>query len=161
MNMHTGGDGPVMFIDGVLGGLVGPVQAYFGTVEEQGRKTLHLHLLGWLYGVPNPKQLADKVAHDRQWRQRLFAYLDTVVTQGFSDFSCLERPATTRPLPNEQLPVERHPDPADRNVPPSQPIPCSCGEPHQIHLSSLLPPDPDAEDFKQQVLNTDTCLKFL
>ena len=32
-------------------GILGHVSAYFGTVESQGRGTLHLHLLLWLDGV--------------------------------------------------------------------------------------------------------------
>jgi hypothetical protein len=32
-------------------------QAFFGTVECQGRGSLHLHLLAWLAGLPSPKEL--------------------------------------------------------------------------------------------------------
>ena len=32
----------------IIGGVLGPVKAYFGTVESQGRGSLHLHLLIWL-----------------------------------------------------------------------------------------------------------------
>ena len=40
-----------MFIKHVLG--VGNTSAYYGTVEQQGCLTLHLHLLLWILRVPN------------------------------------------------------------------------------------------------------------
>jgi len=44
------------FISDVLGvgsarrGLYGETNAYYGTVEQQGRLTLHLHMLLWIKG---------------------------------------------------------------------------------------------------------------
>ena len=38
-------------------GVFGRVAAYFGTVESQGRGTLHLHLLIWLKDVPSPEEI--------------------------------------------------------------------------------------------------------
>lgn len=38
-------------------GVFGCVTAYFGTVESQGRGTLHLHLLVWLKDVPSPEEI--------------------------------------------------------------------------------------------------------
>jgi len=35
-------------------GVFGTVQAYIGTVEAQGRGTLHLHILLWLTNAPPP-----------------------------------------------------------------------------------------------------------
>ena len=40
-------------------GILGQVSAYFGTVESQGRGTLHLHLLAWLEDAPNADQMAE------------------------------------------------------------------------------------------------------
>lgn len=40
-------------------GILGRVSAYFGTVESQGRGTLHLHLLVWLQDAPNADQMAE------------------------------------------------------------------------------------------------------
>jgi hypothetical protein len=37
----------------------GEVQAYFGTVECQGRGTLHLHMLIWLKGSPPDEEMAN------------------------------------------------------------------------------------------------------
>ena len=48
------------FIKHVLGvgmnhpGYFGGTEAYYGTVEQQGRLTLHLHLLLWIKGALSP-----------------------------------------------------------------------------------------------------------
>ena len=34
-------------------GILGTIQGYIGTVEAQGRGSLHLHMLLWLKGAPN------------------------------------------------------------------------------------------------------------
>lgn len=45
-----GCDGPFDFCDGAIGKMT----AYFGTVEDQGRDSLHVHFLVWLRGLtPN------------------------------------------------------------------------------------------------------------
>lgn len=52
-----------MFIKHVLGidedhpGLYGNTSAYYGTVEQQGRLTLHLHLLLWIAGSLAPQDI--------------------------------------------------------------------------------------------------------
>ena len=38
----------VLGVDGKHTGLYGDTSAYYGTVEQQGRLTLHLHLLLWI-----------------------------------------------------------------------------------------------------------------
>ncbi|TFY54236.1 hypothetical protein EVJ58_g8978 [Rhodofomes roseus] len=56
-------------------GVFGHLAAYFGTVECQGRGTLHLHLLLWLRNSPSPTEM-------REWlqlpafRERVKAYIN-------------------------------------------------------------------------------------
>jgi hypothetical protein len=50
------------------------VSAYFGTVESQGRGTLHLHLLIWLYNTPNADELMDLLKSE-PFRARIVAYI--------------------------------------------------------------------------------------
>jgi len=56
-----------MFIKHVLGvdqdhtGLYGDTSAYYGTVEQQGRLTLHLHLLLWIAGSLSPQEIRDRI----------------------------------------------------------------------------------------------------
>ena len=37
------------------------LKAFYGTVEAQGRGSLHLHLLIWLNGLPDPDQLMERI----------------------------------------------------------------------------------------------------
>ncbi|KAJ3557014.1 hypothetical protein NM688_g1702 [Phlebia brevispora] len=41
-------------------GLFGRTSAYYGTVEQQGRTTLHLHLLLWIAGAYSPQEIRDR-----------------------------------------------------------------------------------------------------
>ena len=43
------------------GGVVGEIEAYYGTVEESGRGALHLHMLLWLVGNVNPRGLRESI----------------------------------------------------------------------------------------------------
>ena len=72
------------FIKDVLGveashrGLYGDTAGYYGTVEQQGRLTLHLHMLLWIKGYLNPQELRDKIMNnDEAWQRRLFEYLES------------------------------------------------------------------------------------
>jgi hypothetical protein len=42
-------------------GVFGPVEGYIGTVEAQGRGTLHLHMIIWLQGAPTADDMKDKL----------------------------------------------------------------------------------------------------
>lgn len=56
-----------LFIQHVLGvgsdhlGLWGKTSGYYGTVEQQGRLTLHLHMLLWLEKSLTPQEIRDKI----------------------------------------------------------------------------------------------------
>ncbi len=39
------------------GGILGEIDAYYGTVEESGRGALHLHMLLWLANNKDPHEL--------------------------------------------------------------------------------------------------------
>lgn len=40
-------------------GILGNAEAYIGTIEAQGRGTLHLHMLLWLSGSPTTAQMQE------------------------------------------------------------------------------------------------------
>jgi hypothetical protein len=74
-----------MFIKHVLGvktnhpGLYGETSAYYGTVEQQGRLTLHLHLLLWLKNSLTPQEIRDKIMNtDSDFQKRIIEYLESV-----------------------------------------------------------------------------------
>ncbi|KAJ3558572.1 hypothetical protein NM688_g846 [Phlebia brevispora] len=50
----------VLRVDNDGDGLFGKTQAYYGTVEQQGRTTLHLHLLLWIKGSYSPQEIRDR-----------------------------------------------------------------------------------------------------
>lgn len=55
-------------------GVLGPVNAYVGAVEAQGRGTLHLHALLWLYHSPSVSQIREML-HDPMFRCRVTEWL--------------------------------------------------------------------------------------
>jgi hypothetical protein len=74
-----------LFIKHVLGvganhpGLYGDTSAYYGTVEQQGRLTLHLHLLLWICNSLSPQETRDRILDIKSdFRQRLIDYLEAV-----------------------------------------------------------------------------------
>jgi Helitron helicase-like domain at N-terminus len=69
----------------VLGGVLGPVKAYFGTVEAQGRGSLHLHLLIWLNHEFSPAQLKEKIQNEI-FRENLRNYLEDIVKEDLDLF---------------------------------------------------------------------------
>ena len=73
------------FIDVILGagdgvthdGVFGPVTSYYGTVEEQGRKTLHLHLLLWIKNSLSPQEIRDRILSDPLFRSDIIEWLES------------------------------------------------------------------------------------
>ena len=60
-------------------GLFGRCNAYFGTVEAQGRGTLHCHLLIWLEGHPNPQSMRDMMDASPGFRADLIQWLESLI----------------------------------------------------------------------------------
>ena len=72
-----------MFIKHVLGigvehsGLYGNTASYYGTVEQQGRLTLHLHMILWIKNALSPQEIRDKImSEDDEFQQNLIQYLE-------------------------------------------------------------------------------------
>ena len=72
------------FITDVLGvgskhhGLYGDTKAFYGTVEQQGRLTLHLHMLLWIKGCLNPQEMREKfLRSDSEWNQKIIDWLES------------------------------------------------------------------------------------
>ena len=68
----------------VLGGVLGPAQAYFDTVENQGRGSLHLHLI-YLSHEFTSAQLKEKI-QDEDFRQNLLRYLEDIIKEDLDRF---------------------------------------------------------------------------
>ena len=72
------------FLTDVLGaqddgrkGFYGPTSGYYGTVEQQGRLTLHMHMLLWIAGNLNPEEMRAKIlSESSEWRKSLLSWLE-------------------------------------------------------------------------------------
>jgi len=78
------------FISDILGvkakhrGLYGDTEAYYGTVEQQGRLTLHLHMLLWLTGNLRPQEIHERLLDpDLSFQKKMIACLESVHTGNF------------------------------------------------------------------------------
>ncbi|KAF7789846.1 hypothetical protein EIP86_000794 [Pleurotus ostreatoroseus] len=74
-----------LFITHVLGvgadhdGIYGQTAGYYGTVEQQGRLTLHMHLLLWLKRSLTPQEIRDRILDPSSTFQKRFVeYLESV-----------------------------------------------------------------------------------
>ena len=57
--------------------LWGNTKVYYGTVENQGRLTLHLHLLLWIENSPTPQEIRDCLTNgNSDFQQALVRYLE-------------------------------------------------------------------------------------
>lgn len=78
-----------LFVDCILRvgdsrpGLFGSTDAYYGTVEAQGRLTLHLHTLVWIKGSPPPQVIRDRLLAESDFETRLLHWLSECVTGDF------------------------------------------------------------------------------
>jgi len=78
------------FISEVLGvgsthrGLYGDTNAYYGTVEQQGRLTLHLHMLLWIKGGLRPEEIRKRLLDpNSDFRKKMINWLESVHTGDF------------------------------------------------------------------------------
>lgn len=81
------------FVKHVLGystklrdGLYGKTSGYYGTVEQQGRLTLHMHMLIWIQDSSSPQELRARIMnHDSDFQQRMVRYLESAHIGEFID----------------------------------------------------------------------------
>ena len=110
-----------MFIKHVLGvdqdhpGIYGNTSAYYGTVEQQGRLTLHLHLLLWISGCFTPQKITDKIMDpSSDFQQKMVEYLEALCVGEFltglkNEVS--EKIKMASEIPGYQDPVRTLPEP--------------------------------------------------
>ena len=91
-------------------GILGNVEAYIGTVEAQGRGTLHLHMLLWLSGSLTTSEMHKRLQED-EFRSKIQHYIATNI---HADISCAKG--------FDVLSVQKEPNPAfSRPIDPRQP----------------------------------------
>jgi len=58
--------------------------AYYGTVEQQGRLTLHLHLLLWISGSLTPQEIREKIMDvNSDFQKKMVEYLESLCVGQF------------------------------------------------------------------------------
>jgi len=83
-------------------GVLGRVNGYFGTVETQGRGSLHLHMLVWIHGSLSATEISERLDSPElhpMFQHELMKYLDSVVSE--------EHPVHPRP-PKTKCPADQH-----------------------------------------------------
>ena len=72
------------FITDILGlnakhrGIYGDVPAYYGTVEQQGHLTLHLHMVIWLMGNLTAQEMRKHILDpNSDWKKHLISWLES------------------------------------------------------------------------------------
>jgi Helitron helicase-like domain at N-terminus/PIF1-like helicase len=122
-----------MFIEHVLGvstettadhlGVYGKTAGYYGTVEQQGRLTLHLHMLLWICGTCSPEEARLQILDpDSKFRSKLIEYLE----------SCHAGDFISGPMENVASAVKTASEKADYKNPTEtlpEPPPPSCHNP--------------------------------
>ncbi|KAF9459555.1 hypothetical protein BDZ94DRAFT_1381145 [Collybia nuda] len=69
----------VLSIGGNHPGLYRNIAGYYGTVEQQGRLSLHLHMLLWLKGVLSPQEIRNKIMDPTSnFQRKIVEYLKSV-----------------------------------------------------------------------------------
>jgi hypothetical protein len=69
----------VLGVDTDHPGIYGDTSAYYGTVEQQGHLTLHLHLLLWIKGNLSPQEMRKHILDpNSQFQQDLVSYLESL-----------------------------------------------------------------------------------
>lgn len=60
-------------------GLFGNCTSYYGSVEANGRGTLHCHMLIWLGGHPSPQLLRSRMETSPEYKDRTFRWLESII----------------------------------------------------------------------------------
>ena len=115
-----------MFITHVLGfgkrqrGLYGDTTAFYGTVEQQGRLTLHLHMLIWIRGTLPPDEMRRRILDpSSDFRVQLVNYLEGTHAGDFLSASLKDVEADVR----ESSTSDNYKDPTEM-LPETPPPPC-------------------------------------
>ena len=60
-------------------GVYGDTAGYYGTVEQQGRLSLHLHMLVWIRNSLTPQEIRDRLLDPKStFQQKMIEYLEGV-----------------------------------------------------------------------------------
>src|SRR6202167_2752778 len=121
-----------MFIKHVLGvnqehlGLYGKTAAYYATVEQQGRLTLHLHMLLWILNSLSPQEIRDRIMDpNSDFQKKMVEYLESVHVGEFMTGTMDE----VKEQVDENMKAKEYKDPT-QTLPdaPPEPTDCNCNK---------------------------------
>lgn len=68
----------VLGVDSKEPGVFGKPSAYYGTVEQQGRLTLHIHMLLWIANSMSPQEIRNRVMNpESDFQRKMIEYLES------------------------------------------------------------------------------------
>jgi hypothetical protein len=119
-----------MFIKHVLGvdqehpGLCGNTAAYYAAVEQQGRLTLHLHMLLWILNSLSPQEIRDRIMDpNSDFQKKIVEYLESVHVGEFMTGTMDE----VKEQVHEKMKAADYQDPTQTlPVPPPEYTDCDC-----------------------------------
>jgi hypothetical protein len=121
-----------MFIKHVLGvnkehpGLYSKTAAYYAIVEQQGRLTLHLHMLLWILNSLSPQEIRDRIMDpNSDFQKRIVEYLESVHLGEFMTGTMDE----VKEQVHENMKAKEYKDPT-QTLPdaPPEPMDCDCNK---------------------------------
>ncbi|KAF5334184.1 hypothetical protein D9611_014514 [Ephemerocybe angulata] len=90
-------------------GIFGHCEAYYGTVETQGRGTLHCHMLIWLKDHLSPELLADALKTSTEYGNALKIWIDSIMCSGFVGSSSFQNSQPFNDVEDKRPPRDPHP----------------------------------------------------
>ncbi len=84
----------VLGVDSNEAGLFGKPSAYYGTVEQQGRLTLHIHMLVWIVNSLSPQEIRNRIMDPTSdFQKRMIEYLESAHMGEYvdSDFDTVKK----------------------------------------------------------------------
>ena len=67
------------------GGVLGHIQAFYGTCEFTERGSFHGHFLIWLLGGLNPNQIHQRLKNDLEFKNRFFKFFEDIIQHHLPD----------------------------------------------------------------------------
>lgn len=114
-------------------GIFGWVRGYIGTVEAQGRGTLHLHMMIWLLGAPSADRM-QTLLQGEAFRERVCKYIAAVIKADIDDKTTEE---VTRMEVSPSASFSRPADPRNCNLATRTKIENTLARTLQLHTCSL------------------------
>lgn len=114
-------------------GILGHVQGYIGTVEAQGRGSLHLHMLIWLKDSPTSTEI-NELLHSESFRARVSTYINETIKADIDNMTTEEILSLPK---NCEVSYSRTKQPADRSKEETKKIENDLARNLQLHSCSI------------------------